>query len=166
MRRAATSAREQQIVRPAALGRSSKEIAAALAIAPKTVANHLHRIGRKLADGDVVDPTRYARSPRAGSSKMPELAREAFRARSLTCTYDWESWASGRRARRAGSTAVVERTTGYAVAECLALADCPPGARSLPTIAALREAPRARTRATTSSFASSAAKGRSPGGAR
>ena len=54
------SAREQQIVRLVALGRSSKEIAAALAIAPKTVANHRHRIGRKLAIGDVAGLTRYA----------------------------------------------------------------------------------------------------------
>jgi len=54
------SAREQQIVRLVALGQSSKEIAAALEISPKTVANHRHRIARKLEVGDVAGLTRYA----------------------------------------------------------------------------------------------------------
>ncbi|MBK8480543.1 MAG: response regulator transcription factor [Proteobacteria bacterium] len=54
------SPREQQIVRLVALGRSSKEIAAALSISPKTVANHRLRIGRKLQLGDIAGLTRYA----------------------------------------------------------------------------------------------------------
>lgn len=56
------SAREQQIVRLVALGRSSKEIAAELKISPKTVDNHRLRIRRKLQAGDIAALTRLALS--------------------------------------------------------------------------------------------------------
>lgn len=54
------SARERQIVRLVAMGKSSKEIASELDIAAKTVANHRLRITRKLAITDIAGLTRYA----------------------------------------------------------------------------------------------------------
>lgn len=69
---------------------------------------------------------------------MPELAREAFRA-IADCTYDWESWVGPQGETRWVNPAV-ERMTGYAVAECLALADYPLALVHPDDRAALREA--------------------------
>ncbi|MBK6847051.1 MAG: PAS domain S-box protein [Proteobacteria bacterium] len=69
---------------------------------------------------------------------MPELAREAFRA-IADCTFDWESWIGPQGDTRWINPAV-ERMTGYAVAECLALADYPLALVHLDDRAALREA--------------------------
>jgi two-component system nitrate/nitrite response regulator NarL len=54
------SPREEQIVRLVAKGMSSKEIASALNISPKTVSNHRLRISQKLDINDIAGLTRYA----------------------------------------------------------------------------------------------------------
>lgn len=54
------SARERQIVQLVAQGKSSREIAADLDLSPKTVANHRHRISKKLDIHEVAGLTRYA----------------------------------------------------------------------------------------------------------
>lgn len=58
--RDALTAREREVLRLVALGRTSKEIASQLHISAKTVANHRHRIASKLGFSDVAGLTRYA----------------------------------------------------------------------------------------------------------
>jgi len=56
----ALSLREREIVQMVARGSSTKEIASALGLSPKTVSNHRFRIARKLGIDDVAGLTRYA----------------------------------------------------------------------------------------------------------